>query len=112
MSQFKHNLDIILLTEPHNMTYQIVNDRVLIKKKDETKTTSFGIVLASDSSEKTLTGEVIGIGEGKPLENGDFRKMIVQVGDTVMIPKGIGIEVKIDDNDCIVVREDEILLIM
>ena len=94
------------------MNYQIINDRVLIKKNDDTKTTSFGIVLASDSSEKTLTGKVIGIGEGKPLDNGDFRKMTVQVGDTVMIPKGIGIEVKIDDNDCIVVKEDDILLIM
>ena len=94
------------------MNYQIINDRVLIKKTENTKTSSFGIIISNDSSEKTMTGEVIGLGEGKPLESGGFRPMTVQVGDTVMIPKGIGIDIKIDDTDYIVVREDEILLIM
>jgi len=94
------------------MTYQIINERVLVKKPNDPKKSAFGIIIANDSSEKTITGEVIGIGEGKPLENGDYRPMTVKVGDKVMLPNGIGIEVTIDEQECIVIKEDDILLIM
>lgn len=104
---------ILLININRNkMTYQIVNDRVLVRKNDATKKTSSGLIIASESTEKTITGTVIAVGNGKPLENGKVRELTVKEGDTVMFPKNTGIDFKFNGEDCIVLREDEILLIL
>ena len=104
---------ILLININRNkMTYQIVNDRVLIQKNENTKKTSSGLIIAADASEKTVTGKVLAVGNGKPLENGTVRPMTVKEGDTVMFPKNAGIEIKFNGDDCLVLKEDEIILIM
>jgi chaperonin GroES len=94
------------------MKAHVLDDRVVVKKKEVINTNSFGIVIPEDKSIKTSEGEVIAVGEGKQLDNGIVREMTVKVGDTVIFPKGVGVEVKIEDIECIVLREPEIFGIL
>jgi|LakMenEpi03Aug12_release.lakeMendotaPanAssembly.Ray.scaffolds.fasta_scaffold720686_1 chaperonin GroES len=94
------------------MKAHVLDDRVVVKKKEVINTNSFGIVIPEDKSIKTSEGEVIAVGEGKQLDNGIVREMTVKVGDTVIFPKGAGVEVKIEDIECIVLREPEIFGIL
>ena len=94
------------------MKTQVLDDRVVVKKKDVAKTNSFGIIIPEDKTVKTSEGEVIAVGEGKQLDNGVIREMTVKVGDTVLFPKGAGVEVKIEDIECVVLRETEIFGIL
>ena len=91
------------------MSLQVLNDRVMIEKNNDKKTTASGLIIAGDTTEKTLSGKVIAVGDGKQLDNGQSRPMIVQVGDTVLYAKGSGIEVKIDGIDYIVMHEHDII---
>jgi chaperonin GroES len=91
------------------MNFQVLEDRVLIKKKEVVKTNSFGLVIPDDKSEKTIDGEIVAIGEGKPLDNGITRPMEVKVGELALYLKGSGTEVKIDGVEYIVLRESEII---
>ena len=94
------------------MDFQALHDRVVIKKKEESKTSSFGIIIAADNNEKTTSGEVVAVGDGKPLENGLTHQMTVQVGENVLFNKGSGVEVKIDGIEYIILHEYEILGIL
>lgn len=94
------------------MKAQPLDDRLVIMKKEVAKTNSFGIIIPEDKTERTLEGEVLAIGTGKQLENGQIRPMTVKVGDNVLYPKGAGVEVKIDGTECLVLRETDILGIL
>lgn len=94
------------------MNFTALTDRVVVKKQETTKTNSFGIVILSDNKENTVQGEVFTVGEGKILENGTVIPMTVKQGDTVIYQKGLGIDVKIDDVDYIILHEYEILGIL
>lgn len=94
------------------MKAQVLDDRVVVKRNEVPKTNSFGIVIPEDKSITTYEGEVIAIGNGKQLDNGILREMTVKVGDTVIFPKGAGVQVKIEDIECIVLHETEIFGIL
>lgn len=94
------------------MALQVLNDRVMVEKNTDKKTTASGLIIASDVTEKTVTGKVFAVGDGKQLENGQIRPMIVKVGDNVLYTKGTGIEIKVDDVDYIVLKESEIIGIL
>ena len=91
------------------MNIRPLHDRVVVRRKEEETTTPGGIVLPGSAAEKPVQGEVIAIGKGKILENGDIRPLDVQVGDTVLFGKYSGTEVKINGEEVLVMREEDIM---
>ncbi len=94
------------------MALRPLHDRVIIKREEEETTTAGGIVLPGSATEKPSRGEVIAVGNGKMLDNGNTAEMAVKVGDTVLFGKYSGTEVKSGDDTLIVMREDEIMAII
>ena len=86
-----------------------LNDRVLIKRMEPKELVRGGIIVPDTAKEKPLEGEVIGVGPGKTDEEGKRVPMSVKVGDKVLVGKYAGTEIKIDDVEHVIVREDEIL---
>ncbi|HHI75553.1 MAG TPA: co-chaperone GroES [Gammaproteobacteria bacterium] len=91
------------------MNIRPLHDRVVIRRKEEETTTPGGIVLPETAAEKPIQGEVIAVGNGKLLENGEVRPLDVKVGDTVLFGKYAGTEVKLGDEEVLVMREEDIL---
>ena len=91
------------------MNIRPLHDRVVIKRMEEERTTAGGIVIPDTATEKPSRGEVIAVGHGKLLENGDVRALDVKVGDTVLFGKYAGTEIKIEGEDYIVMREEDIM---
>ena len=91
------------------MTIRTLHDRVLIKRLDAQTTSSGGIVIPDSAREKPIEGEVIAVGHGKKLDNGDVRPVDVKVGDTVLIGKYAGTEVTMEGTEYVVLREEDIM---
>ena len=94
------------------MKIRPLHDRVLIKRLEEEKTSPGGIVIPDSAAEKPIRGEVVGIGNGKILENGQVRALDVKVGDKVLFGKYSGTEVKVDGQELVVMREDDIMAVL
>lgn len=90
------------------MSFRPLHDRILIKRVEE-EVTSGGIVIPDSAKEKPSRGQVIAVGNGKLLENGEIRPLDVKKGDKVLFGKYAGTEVKVGDEELIVMREDDIL---
>ncbi len=86
-------------------------DRVLLKPVDAMETTKSGIILSTSSKEKPVISEVIAVGPGGMVDGNEV-KMVVNVGDKVVVAKYAGTEVKLDDEDYSVVRQSDILAIV
>ena len=91
------------------MKIRPLHDRVVVRRKEEETTTPGGIVLPGTAAEKPVQGEVIAVGRGKILENGEVRPLDVKVGDTVLFGKYSGTEVKISGEEVLVMREEDIM---
>ncbi len=91
------------------MKIRPLQDRVIIKRMEEEKTSAGGIVLPDSATEKPVEGEVIAVGNGKVLDNGETRPVDLKVGDKVLFGKYSGTEVKVDDEDLLVMREEDIM---
>ena len=87
-------------------------DRVVIKRMEEEKLSAGGIVIPDSATEKPIKGEVIAVGTGKVLDNGQVRAPQVKVGDKVLFGKYSGTEVKLDGVDLLVVKEDDLFAIL
>ena len=88
-----------------------LHDRLLVKRWEEDFTSPGGIVIPDSAKEKPVKGEVIAVGNGKPLDNGEVRKLEVKVGDKVLFGKYSGNEVKLDGTDYLVLREDDVIAV-
>ncbi|MBT3334888.1 MAG: co-chaperone GroES [Methylococcales bacterium] len=86
-----------------------LHDRVIVKRVEEETTSAGGIVLPGSAAEKPSEGTVLAVGNGKVLDNGDVRAVDVNVGDRVLFGKYSGNEVKVDGDDLIVMREEDIM---
>lgn len=86
-----------------------LHDRVVIRRIEEERTTAGGIVIPDSATEKPMQGIVVAIGRGKPLDNGDLRALDVKKGDKVLFGKYAGTEVKINSEELIVMREEDIM---
>ena len=82
---------------------------MVVRRKEEETTSPGGIVLPGSATEKPVQGEILAVGKGKILENGDVRPLDVQVGDTVLFGKYSGTEVKVNGEDLLVMREEDIM---
>ncbi|TAL59854.1 MAG: co-chaperone GroES [Legionella sp.] len=91
------------------MKIRPLHDRVVVSRMEEERTTAGGIVIPDSATEKPMQGEVIAVGAGKHLDNGDVRALAVKVGDKVLFGKYSGTEVKIDGKELVVMREDDIM---
>jgi len=89
-----------------------LQDRVIIRRLKEEEKSKGGIIIPDTAKEKPAEGEVMAVGSGKILENGTVRKLDVTVGDRVLFGKYDGTEVKIDGEDRLIMREDDILGIL
>ena len=94
------------------MNIRPLHDRVIIKRMEEETTTAGGIVLPGSAAEKPSRGDIVAVGKGKLLENGEIRPLDVQIGDKVLFGKYSGNEVKIDGEELIVMREEEIMAVI
>ena len=91
------------------MKIRPLHDRVIVKRMEEERTSPGGIVIPDSAAEKPIRGEVVAAGNGKILENGDVRALDVKVGDTVLFGKYAGTEVKVDGEELLVMKEDDIV---
>ena len=94
------------------MNIRPLHDRVIVKRVEEETTTPGGIVLPGSAAEKPSQGMVLAVGSGKLLDNGTVRALEVKVGDKVLFGKYAGNEVKVDGEDLIVMREEDIMGIL
>ena len=91
------------------MKIRPLQDRVIIKRMEEERTSAGGIVIPDSAAEKPAKGKVIAVGPGKILDNGEKRPVDLKVGDIVLFGKYSGTEVKINDEELLVMREDDIV---
>ncbi len=91
------------------MKIRPLHDRVVVKRVEEETKTAGGIVLPGSAAEKPSEGEVVAVGPGKPLDNGQVRALEVKVGDKVLFGKYSGTEVKVDGEQFVVMREEDIM---
>ena len=94
------------------MTLRPLHDRVIIKRLEEEKMSAGGIVIPDSAAEKPVRGEVVAAGTGKILEDGKVRPIAVKAGDKVLFGKYSGTEVKIDGEDLLVMREEDLLAVI
>lgn len=86
-----------------------LNDRVIIKRIEEQEQIRGGIIIPDSAKEKPQEGEVIAAGNGKLLDNGERVPLDVKAGDRVLFGKYSGTEIKLDDEEYLIMREDDIL---
>ena len=91
------------------MTIRPLHDRVLIKRIEEQETVKGGIIIPDTAKEKSQEGEVISIGTGKTLENGSIVPLEVKEGDRILFGKYSGTDIRLQDQDYLILREDEIV---
>lgn len=91
------------------MQIRPLHDRVIVKRLEEEKVSAGGIVIPDSATEKPIRGKVLAVGNGKILENGDVRPVDVKVDDTVLFGKYAGTEVKVDGEELLVMREEDIM---
>lgn len=91
------------------MSIRPLQDRVIVMRLKEETMTKGGIVIPDTAKEKPVEGKIVAVGNGKVLENGTVRKLDVKAGDTILFGKYSGTEVKIDGEDRLILREDDIL---
>jgi chaperonin GroES len=94
------------------MNIRPLHDRVVIKRMEEERTSPGGIVIPDSATEKPIKGEVLAIGNGKITDNGEVRALDVKVGDKVLFGKYSGTEIKIDGEELVVMREDDIMAVI
>jgi chaperonin GroES len=86
-----------------------LHDRVIVRRLDEEEKSAGGIIIPDTAKEKPIQGEVIAVGKGKILDNGEVRSLDVKKGDRVIFSKYAGTEIKLDGKEYLMMREDDIL---
>jgi chaperonin GroES len=91
------------------MKIRPLHDRILVKRIEEEEKTKGGIIIPDTAKEKPQEGKVIAVGAGKVLDDGKVRPMDVKAGDRILFSKYAGTDVKIEGEDHIIIREDDVL---
>lgn len=94
------------------MKIRPLHDRVVVKRMEEESTSPGGIVIPDSAAEKPIKGEVIAVGNGKVTDSGELRALDLTVGDKVLFGKYSGTEVKVDGDELLVMREDDIMAVI
>ena len=91
------------------MDFKPLHDRVLVKRVDAGEQVRGGIIIPDTAKEKPMEGEVIAVGSGKVLDDGNLQPMQVKAGDRILIGKYSGTEIKLEGVEHVIIREDEVL---
>jgi len=94
------------------MKIRPLHDRVIVKRLEEERVSAGGIVIPDSAAEEPVQGKVIAVGKGKILEDGNVRPLDVKVGDKILFGKYSGTEVKVDGDDLVVMREEDVMAII
>jgi chaperonin GroES len=94
------------------MKLRPLHDRVIVKRMEEEKKSTGGIIIPDSATEKPIRGKVVAVGPGKVNDKGELSKMSVKKGDTVLFGKYSGTEVKVEGDDLVVMREDDIMAVI
>jgi chaperonin GroES len=90
------------------MKLRPLHDRVIVKRMEEERMSAGGIVIPDSATEKPVRGEVLAVGNGKILDNGEKRALDISVGDKILFGKYSGTEVKVEGEELLVMREEDI----
>jgi chaperonin GroES len=94
------------------MKLKPLNDRVVVKRIEEEQKTAGGIIIPDTAKEKPIQGEVIAVGSGKLMDDGTRRPLDVKAGDRVLYSKYAGTDIKVEGEELLIMREDDILAIV
>ena len=94
------------------MKIRPLHDRVIIKRQEEERTSPGGIVIPDSATEKPIRGKVVAVGNGKILDDGSVRKVDLKKGDNVLFGKCSGTEIKMDGDELLVMREEDIMAVI
>ncbi len=94
------------------MKIRPLHDRVIVKREDEERKSPGGIVIPDTAAEKPIRGKIIAVGKGKILENGSVRPLDLKVGDKILFGKYGGTEVKVDGDELLVMREEDVMAVI
>jgi len=94
------------------MNIRPLHDRIIVKRLESEEKTKGGIIIPDSAKEKPIEGEIVAVGNGKILEDGSVRKLEVKAGDRVLFGKYSGTEVKLDGEERLIMREDDILCVI
>jgi chaperonin GroES len=94
------------------MKIRPLHDRVIVKRLDEDRTSPGGIVIPDTAAEKPVQGKIVAVGKGKILEDGNVRPLDLKVGDKILFGKYSGTEVKLDGEELVVMREEDVMAVI
>ncbi|MDD2942533.1 MAG: co-chaperone GroES [bacterium] len=94
------------------MALRPLHDRIIVERLSENETTAGGIIIPDSAKEKPQRGKVLAVGKGKIAEDGSVRALDLKTGDIVLFGKYAGTEVKIDSEDRLIMREDDVLAVI
>ena len=94
------------------MKIRPLHDRVIVKRLEEDRTSPGGIVIPDTAAEKPMQGKIVAVGNGKILEDGKVRACDVKVGDTILFGKYSGAEVKLEGEELVVMREEDVMAVI
>jgi chaperonin GroES len=94
------------------MNLRPLHDRVIVKRMEEERVSAGGIVIPDSATEKPIRGEVLAVGNGKILESGEKRPLDIKAGDKVLFGKYSGTAVKVDGEELLVMREEDIMAVI
>ncbi|MEC9376226.1 MAG: co-chaperone GroES [Pseudomonadota bacterium] len=94
------------------MNIRPLHDRIIVKRMEEERMSAGGIVIPDSATEKPIKGEVVAVGNGKLLDNGETRGLDVKKGDQVLFGKYSGTEVKVDGDELLVMKEDDVMAVI
>jgi chaperonin GroES len=94
------------------MNIRPLHDRLIVKREAEERKSAGGIVIPDTATEKPTLGKVIAVGKGKILENGESRALDVKAGDKILFGKYSGTEVKVDGDELLIMREEDVMAIV
>jgi len=94
------------------MKIRPLHDRVIVKRLEEDRTSPGGILIPDTAAEKPVQGKIVAIGKGRILENGEVRPCDVKVGDRILFGKYSGTEVKLEGDELVVMREEDVMAVI
>ena len=94
------------------MKIRPLHDRVIVKRLEEERTSPGGIVIPDTAAEKPVQGKIVAVGNGKILEDGKVRPLDIKVGDKILFGKYSGTEVKVDGEELVVMREEDVMAVI
>jgi chaperonin GroES len=93
------------------MKIRPLQDRIVVKRLEGESKTKGGIIIPDSAKEKPIEGKVVAVGNGKILKNGNLRALEVKVGDVILFGKYSGTEIKLDGEEHLLIREDDVLVV-